>query len=70
VKVGSADLDDAKTYTFGTSDFVIDQADKYLGFTPTGVTSTRTTIFEALIAKVMKEKQLAAPSAVRFTEDH
>jgi 2',3'-cyclic-nucleotide 2'-phosphodiesterase (5'-nucleotidase family) len=69
-KVGGVDLDDAKTYTFGTSDFVVDQADKYLGFTPTGVTSTRTTIFEALIAKVLKEKQLSAPASVRFTEDH
>jgi 2',3'-cyclic-nucleotide 2'-phosphodiesterase (5'-nucleotidase family) len=68
--IGHQPLDDAKTYVFGTSDFVIDQADKYLGFVPSGVASTRTTIFEALVAKTKKDKELKDSGTTRFTEVH
>jgi 2',3'-cyclic-nucleotide 2'-phosphodiesterase (5'-nucleotidase family) len=66
--VGGAPLDDAKTYTLGTSDFVIDQGDKYLGIVPEGVTSSRTTIFEALVAKTRKQKELKDSPDHRFVE--
>jgi 2',3'-cyclic-nucleotide 2'-phosphodiesterase (5'-nucleotidase family) len=66
--VGGQPLDDTKTYTFGTSDFVIDQGDKYLGIVPSNVTSTRTTIFEALVAKAKKQKDLKDPTDHHFLE--
>ncbi len=68
VLVGREPLDDAKSYTFGTSDFVIDQGDKYLGIVPTGVASSRTTIFEALVTKSKKQKDLRDPADHHFLE--
>jgi 2',3'-cyclic-nucleotide 2'-phosphodiesterase (5'-nucleotidase family) len=68
ILIGNESLDDTKTYTMGTSDFVIDQGDKYLGFVPEQVTFSRTTIFESLIAKAKKDKNIKTSDKPRFSE--
>lgn len=68
VRLADAPLDESRTYTFGTSDFVIDQGDKYLGLDPAAVTFSRTTIFEALVAKAKREGELKESANAHFSE--
>jgi 2',3'-cyclic-nucleotide 2'-phosphodiesterase (5'-nucleotidase family) len=66
---GGKDVTDDGTYTFATTDFVISQGDKYLGFTPAGVAYTKTTIMQAMVAKTQREKQVQAASPANFKEE-
>jgi 2',3'-cyclic-nucleotide 2'-phosphodiesterase (5'-nucleotidase family) len=58
VNVGGKPLKDDASYMCATNDFIINQADKYLGITPPRVTYTSTTMLQTLIDKVKKEKTL------------
>jgi len=67
LSIGDSELDDAKTYTVATTDFLINQADKYLGFIPNASTPTEETMFNAMVSKVTKEKGLTTP-AMQFVK--
>ena len=66
--VAGKDISDASEYTCATSDFVINQADKYLGMTPASVTYLPTTVYQAIVAKVKKEKIIDSRIENRFQE--
>lgn len=68
--VGGKDVADDRQYVFATSDFVVNQGDKYLGFTPAGVVSTSSTVYAALIAKVQRDKTISSQVENRFEETH
>jgi 5'-nucleotidase len=68
LKVGAEELSDAKRYTCATSDFVVNQADKYLGLTPASVTYLPETVFGTLVAKVKKDKTIDSRIENRFSE--
>lgn len=69
LKVGNQDVDDAKQYTVTTSDFIITQADKYLRMVPSSVVTSNTLMFDAMLAKVKKEKSINSQVENRFQED-
>ena len=70
LKIGGEEVADGKEYVCATSDFVINQADKYLGLTPAKVTYLQQTVFQALVAKVEKEKVVNSQVENRFSETH
>jgi 5'-nucleotidase/UDP-sugar diphosphatase len=70
VTIGGVPLDEGRIYTCATSDFVVDQADKYLGIKPEGVTFTDKTVFQVLVEKVTREKTLSSQIENRFREIH
>jgi hypothetical protein len=70
LKVGGADPADGQSYVCATSDFVVNQADKYLGIVPTAVNYTSTTVYGAMVAKVQKEKTMNSRVENRFQEIH
>jgi 5'-nucleotidase/UDP-sugar diphosphatase len=59
---------DDKTYLCATSDFVVNQADKYLGMIPTAVEYTPTTVFQTMVAKVQHDKTVNSVVENRFQE--
>lgn len=59
IKIGDKPLVPENRYTLGTTDFVLNQADKYLGFIPSNVKYSRTTMYEALVAAVKKDKSVS-----------
>jgi hypothetical protein len=59
--IGGKELDDSQSYTCATTDFVINQADKYLGFVPPSNNCTMVTMSQAMENKVRKEKELKTP---------
>ncbi len=61
LKVNDVDIDDAKTYTIATTDFVIDQANDYFGFVPEGIKCSETSMRDALYNKILKEKEFKKP---------
>jgi len=68
VKVNGQDVDDAKQYVIVTSDFMITQADKYFGMTPASVNCSSLLMYDALVAKVKKEKTVGSKTENRFEE--
>ncbi|HZY09791.1 MAG TPA: bifunctional UDP-sugar hydrolase/5'-nucleotidase [Bacteroidota bacterium] len=68
LSIGGEEVVDDKTYVCATSDFVINQGDRYLGMIPDSVTYTQKTIFEALVEKVRKEETISAELKFRFRE--
>jgi 5'-nucleotidase / UDP-sugar diphosphatase len=68
LKIGGEELSDGKRYTCATSDFVVNQAEKYLGFTPAKVSYLTATVFQALVAKVEKDKVVNSQVENRFSE--
>ncbi|MBI1804444.1 MAG: bifunctional metallophosphatase/5'-nucleotidase [Ignavibacteriae bacterium] len=68
VKVGGKDVVDEGTYTIATSDFVVNQGEKYIGVIPSGVSYTQTTMFQSLVAKVEHDKTIAPMTAKRFQQ--
>lgn len=68
LKIGGEEVSDEKRYTCATSDFVVNQADKYLGLTPAAVTYLPTTVYQSLVAKVEKEKVIDSRIENRFSE--
>jgi 5'-nucleotidase/UDP-sugar diphosphatase len=68
--INNNEIDDLKSYTCATSDFAVNQADKYLGFIPANVNYSDTTIFQTLLAKVMREKTINSQIERRFEEIH
>jgi 2',3'-cyclic-nucleotide 2'-phosphodiesterase (5'-nucleotidase family) len=61
---------DGGEYTGATSDFVINQADKYLGFKPENVVYTANTMFNVVVDKVRRDKTIAATVQHDFPESH
>lgn len=70
LRVKEADVTDEQIYTFGTTDFVIDQADKYLGFNPGQTEYTKITMYQALLAKVGKDRDISGILSPNFKELH
>jgi hypothetical protein len=68
LKAGGEEVADGKRYVCATSDFVVNQADKYLGFTPANVTFQPQTVFQAMVAKVVKDKVINSQVENRFSE--
>jgi len=68
IKIGGNDLEDERQYTCATSDFVINQKEKYIGMVPPNVTYTTTTVFNILAEKVAKEKTIGAKPTMHFQE--
>ncbi len=68
VMVGGKELRDDATYICATNDFVVNQADKYIGMKPEHVTFSTTTVLQTLIAKVEKEKKLTSKVENRIQE--
>ncbi len=66
--VAGKEVSDASEYTCATSDFVINQADKYLGMAPASVTYLPTTVYQAIVAKVQREKIIDSRIENRFQE--
>ena len=66
--INGKDVDENKSYTCATSDFVINQGDKYLGFIPENVVYSDTTVFQALVTKVLREKTIDSKIENRFQE--
>ncbi len=61
-------LDDNTTYTCATSDFVVNQAEKYLWMTPSNPTCTSISFFDALLSKVKRDKTINSQIENRFEE--
>lgn len=68
VKLGGKDVDNDKQYTCATSDFVINQGDKYLWMSPQNVNYSATTVFQLLADKVKKEQTINSQIEHRFQE--
>ncbi len=68
LKIAGEDVSDGKRYTCATSDFVVNQADKYLGMTPRSVTYMQTTVYQTLIDKVKRDKVIDSRVENRFSE--
>ena len=68
LKVGNEDINDGKQYLFATSDYTVNQADKYLGFVPSAATITDQTLYDIFVAKVKKEKTINSQIENRFQE--
>jgi 2',3'-cyclic-nucleotide 2'-phosphodiesterase (5'-nucleotidase family) len=68
LSVNGKAVDDKASYTCATSDFVVNQADKYLGFVPPNVSYSDTTVFQALVGKATKEKSIHTQIENRFQE--
>ncbi|HUL43185.1 MAG TPA: bifunctional UDP-sugar hydrolase/5'-nucleotidase [Bacteroidota bacterium] len=69
LKVGGQDVDDAKSYTVATSDFLINQADKYLGMIPAHSTMSDMLMFDAMVAKVLRDKTIDSKIEHRFKDE-
>ncbi len=61
-------IGDDGNYTCATSDFVLDQGVKYLGFEPQDAKFMNATVYEAIVAKVMRDKTIDARIESRFNE--
>lgn len=68
LKVNGKDIDDATVYSCATSDFLINQAEKYLGFTPSSSEILITTMYEALTEKVQREQIVSGVHEAKFPE--
>lgn len=68
LKIDGQDIVDDRAYLIATSDFLINQSDKYLGMTPKKVNYTQTTISQMLVAKVQKEKTISGGIEMHFIE--
>ncbi len=68
LKVGKNEVKDNAEYIFATTDYFINQGDKYLGFMPANVTISGKTIYDILIEKVQKEKTINSQIENRFQE--
>lgn len=66
--LNGAELDDAREYRCGTIDYVINQAERYLHFVPSGVSTSEILLYDALVRKVTKEKSIKDNSEYRFKE--
>ncbi len=68
LSVGGKELQDGEEYKCATSDFVINQGEKYLGFVPSGVSNATETVFDLIVRKVEREKALTSPHAPSFKQ--
>jgi len=68
--VDGKEVADDKSYNCSTSDFVVNQGDKYLGFQPQNVQYSGATVFQAIVEKVTHEKTINSQIQDRFKEQH
>jgi 2',3'-cyclic-nucleotide 2'-phosphodiesterase (5'-nucleotidase family) len=66
--INGKEIDDNKSYTCATSDFAVNQAEKYLGFVPSGVNYAETTILQTMLDKVRKDKSVDSKIERRFEQ--
>jgi len=68
IKIGGSELEDGRQYNLATSDFIVNQKEKYIGMVPPNVNYTTTTVFHILAEKVAKEKSIDAKTVMHFQE--
>ena len=68
VFIGSAKLKDDEVYSCATIDYVIDQAERYLGFVPNDVTIFDMLFFDAVVQKIERDGIIGNFTAPRFIE--
>lgn len=68
ILVEGKELQDDRLYTWATHDFLINQADKYLGIRPVGARFSPTTVLQALVAKVRNDKTITSRIENRMKE--
>jgi 2',3'-cyclic-nucleotide 2'-phosphodiesterase (5'-nucleotidase family) len=68
MKVNGQPYGDEITYTMGSTDYTVNQADKYLGFVPAGVVVSGKTISDAMSEKVKRDKTEHGILVPRFQE--
>ncbi|MDI6767081.1 MAG: bifunctional UDP-sugar hydrolase/5'-nucleotidase [Bacteroidota bacterium] len=66
--VNGQEVNDDKVYTCGTIDYVINQGERYLDMVPSDVTNSKTLLFDALVDKIKKEKNVKGLLENRFLE--
>jgi 5'-nucleotidase/UDP-sugar diphosphatase len=70
IKVNGKEVEDGKTYTCATNDFIISQGTKYLPVAPVTWNTTSVTVQQALIEKVQHDKTIKGVVEARFQEIH
>ncbi len=68
ITIAGEDLKDDRQYLWATHDFVMNQKEKYLGFSPPGSSCGTETVSDALMAKVERDKTIHSALARRFQE--
>ncbi len=68
LSVGGKDVQDEQEYKCATSDFVVNQGEKYLGFVPSGVSNATETVFDLIVHKVEREKTLTSSHPASFKQ--
>jgi len=66
--IGGNEIEEGKSYTCGTIDYVVNQGDRYLQMKPKDVHLTGVLLFEALVDKVRKDKIIRGVQENRFQE--
>jgi 5'-nucleotidase/UDP-sugar diphosphatase len=64
------EIADDQSYLCATSDFVVNQGDKYLGFQPQHVQYLSATVYQAMVDKVRHDKTINSQIEDRFKEQH
>jgi 2',3'-cyclic-nucleotide 2'-phosphodiesterase (5'-nucleotidase family) len=68
LKIGGKEVTDDQTYTCGTSDYVVNQAERYLGMIPATIEQSETTVFDALVARLRQDGSVPAEFVPGFRE--
>jgi len=66
--VGSEEVKDDRSYTCATLDYVIDQAERYLGFRPDNVTTTDVLVFDAVVERIKRDKMIGNFTTLNFSQ--
>jgi 5'-nucleotidase/UDP-sugar diphosphatase len=69
-KIDGKEITDDQQIRFATSDFIVNQGEKYLGFLPKSVEYTSSTVYAALVEKVNRDKTINSRIENRFEEIH
>jgi 5'-nucleotidase/UDP-sugar diphosphatase len=68
VLIGQAEIEDDKIYSCATIDYIIDQAERYLGFIPVGISTSDIFFFDAVVEKIERDQIIGSFTAPRFSE--
>lgn len=68
--IGGTPINDDHIYRCGTIDYVINQADRYLGFVPKDVSYSQTLLFQSVVDQIKSGKVLGEIGENHFQEVH
>ncbi|MBI5020161.1 MAG: bifunctional metallophosphatase/5'-nucleotidase [Ignavibacteriales bacterium] len=68
IKINGVELVDSAEYQCGTIDYVVNQAERYLEFTPINVKNSEKLLYNILVKKVIQEKTIKSTTENRFKE--